>query len=345
MTRMGPGMQRGDDIGFSPWSPWRVAAYLKWEELNEAHERLSRNGTEDELVSKRLGRARGLICERYGRRAPALFFSGARIERAWAALHGAERRLLDLLTGPELKERLPAIRDDVERFFEGDHREDALETLEETRKLEDGPSVGLRRRLHGVAAEVNKQSDLYWREVRALRNHLVVVSALLFAVLIGIAVAQMIDSGLISLCSTPEGADEELCPIGSDSHPMDVFIIETLGVVGGLLAAILPVVRAPRVPGPYGVAVAQTTLKGVAGAGAALVGVLLLQGELLVGLEPQPGARLLGYAVFFGFAQHALTRLVDERVETIAQAGQPSGASAKEPKRPRCQAGEWAALD
>jgi hypothetical protein len=33
---------------------------------------------------------------------------------------------------------------------------------------------------------------------------------------------------------------------------------------------------------------------------------------------------VLAYAVFFGFAQHALTWLVDDRVRTLAARGRPA---------------------
>lgn len=309
-----------------PWSPWRVAAYVRWQELSEALGQADDRASNDYTVaSERLKTAHELITGSYGaRHAFRLYYSGAHIERTWSCLHMAARRMIGLLDAATLRELLPPLRDDVERFVVDEaERQRALEQIDATRKISGKPSDQVRDDVRALAAEVNKKSDLYSREVRAFRNLLVVISTLLLAALAAVAIVQAVDSSLISFCATPDAGGEALCPIGDQPGAMDVAVIELLGVVGGLLAAILPLAKAQRVPGPYGVAVAQTVLKGITGAGAAFVGVLLLQGELLIGFEPQNDSRLLAYAVFFGFAQHVLTRLVDQRVNEIAKKGQP----------------------
>jgi hypothetical protein len=312
-----------------PGSPWRVAAHVKRQQLCDALARVpddGRDSSEYTIALERLDEAGGYIRDGYGMRALTLFYSGDRIERTWACLHEAERALLLLLDGPVLCERLPAIRGDVERFFDDEvERADALKEIDAI--IQSGGRVGGDERsgLSAIAASANERSDIYWRDVRAFRNLLVILCAGLAAVLVVLAASQAIDSSLIPLCAPPEApGEQERCPIGDGPHPVDVAVVLLVGAVGGLLAAILPMRRARRLTGPYGVTVAQTALKGLAGAGSAFIGVLLLQGEVLTGFTPQEGSGVLAYAAFFGFAQHALTRLVDDRVTTLAERGRPA---------------------
>jgi hypothetical protein len=53
-----------------------------------------------------------------------------------------------------------------------------------------------------------------------------------------------------------------------------------------------------------------------------MLGVTVLQAGILDVLKPQPGARVLGYAAIFGFAQQALTRQLDIRANSLLGAAE-----------------------
>ncbi len=97
----------------------------------------------------------------------------------------------------------------------------------------------------------------------------------------------------------------------------DVFKVELIGAMAGLLGGLLALVKMTRLPEPYSLPTAQILLKAPAGATTALVGVLLLQSGALVGFSPQPGSQMLAYSALFGFSQQLLTSLVDRKAASL----------------------------
>lgn len=64
-------------------------------------------------------------------------------------------------------------------------------------------------------------------------------------------------------------------------------------------------------------------LKIPAGALTALVGIVLMQSDILF-LEAQAGTALAAYAIFFGIAQDVVTRLVDQRAREVTDSADPA---------------------
>lgn len=64
-------------------------------------------------------------------------------------------------------------------------------------------------------------------------------------------------------------------------------------------------------------------LKIPAGALTALVGIVLMQSDILF-LEAQEGTALAAYAIFFGIAQDVVTRLVDQKAREVTEAAEGS---------------------
>ncbi len=307
-------------------STWRVAAYTQWEQLSDELVRLDsgKQRTPDyEIATKRLAEAKDAIAAPYSWRWPKLFYSGAQIERTWSCLHEAGRALLLLLEPDALLARIPLIRAPVTLYVDPSdpERAPALRDLNKIEKRRTATAAD-RERLRAIRAYADGQSDLFQRDVRSFPNLLLVFSLLLGLLLCVVAIVHALDSSLISLCAGNDPALKgDLCPNGG-AHPgrFDVAEVELVGALGGLLAAIIRLAKSRRLPGPYGLAVAQSALKIVSGATTAFVGVLLLQGGLLAGLARQPGSSVLAYAAFFGLAQQALTVLVDRRVGDLAGA-------------------------
>lgn len=62
----------------------------------------------------------------------------------------------------------------------------------------------------------------------------------------------------------------------------------------------------------------QALLKPVAGSATALIGVLLIQADILLGpSDSRSEALLLSYAALFGFSQQLLTRFIDKKAEAL----------------------------
>ena len=123
---------------------------------------------------------------------------------------------------------------------------------------------------------------------------------------------------LISICPTnPQTGKAEACLRGMGPARGDLLEVILVGSLAGLLSALLPLSRVQRVPSPYSLPTAQVMLKAPAGGAAALVGILLMQGEVFTGLARQSGSGILAYAALFGFAQQLLSGLVDRRASSL----------------------------
>jgi hypothetical protein len=325
-----------------PPSTWRVAAYTRWEQLDDELSRLpaDKKATADyRIADTRLQEAKQAFEAPYKPNPLKYFYSGARIEQTWSCLHEAERALLMLLDEDALRARIPSIRAALgERDAHDDESRRAQADLTEMEKktTELGPTE--RERLRAIRAYADGRSDLEQRDFRAFRNVVLIFTLLLGVLLVIIAVAHALDRSILSLCTSTDAALKgDLCPNGgAKPGRFDVAEIELVGALGGLLAGIIPLAKARRLPGPYSIAVVLTTLKLFTGAATAFLGVLLLQSsDLLPGLSRQRGSHVLAYAAFFGLAQQVLTGLVDRRVGdlTSSSSSSPATGSAASPRR------------
>jgi hypothetical protein len=138
-----------------------------------------------------------------------------------------------------------------------------------------------------------------------------------------------LDPHFVSVCGVRSGSlDTNLCPDGgAEPERLDLVQVSLVGALGGLLAGNFPVANARSVRSPWGLLSGQLILKVMSGAVTALIGVLLEKG-VLAGMSVQAGSKIVAYAAFFGFAQLALTALVDRRAGQLATATQPKGTAA-----------------
>lgn len=82
---------------------------------------------------------------------------------------------------------------------------------------------------------------------------------------------------------------------------------------------------------PYDVPVALAMLKVPLGAFTAMLAVVAIQGDFVPGLSVLDSQeQILAYALIFGFAQQLLTRLLDQRAQTLLE-GLPGGTAAEPP--------------
>ncbi len=130
----------------------------------------------------------------------------------------------------------------------------------------------------------------------------------------------VVNTEIISLCSKPAGSATSFCPMGPGSERFDVFAVELAGMLGGLLSVVIPIATGEQINTPYRVFIQQLVLKTFAGAATALAGVVLVQSEFISAFKVTSDESILGYAVFFGIAQQAVTGAVDRRANALAKA-------------------------
>ncbi len=181
-----------------------------------------------------------------------------------------------------------------------------------------GPGLSPPQLLAVVAtATYNAQDDAHTR-LRSFRNVLLLWAAILLLLDVCIAVLAAVEPRLVPLC---EPGSESVCPSGGSSPGIvDAMLVMLVAVVGAALsgAQALSSLRSTR--SAYDVPLAQALLKLPAGAATAIVGLLLVAGGLVPGLQrltSQP--TILAYAAVFGAAQQLVTRFVDQRAQKALQ--------------------------
>jgi hypothetical protein len=103
--------------------------------------------------------------------------------------------------------------------------------------------------------------------------------------------------------------------------------VAALGALGGALAATLSIRNLRGTSTPYDVPVALAFLKVPLGALTAILALVAIQGDFVPGLSILDSqGQILAYALVFGFAQQAFSRLLDQRAQDLLE-GLPGGAS------------------
>jgi hypothetical protein len=155
--------------------------------------------------------------------------------------------------------------------------------------------------------------------VRVYRRTVVVTAiVLLIAAVLFAALANLLDPKLVILHGTTAGGT-----VNDGASTRDVATVEAWGVLGSFVAVVVGLRRLSSSRTSVGLQVAQLALKVPAGALTAVFGIVLLQSSIIPGLKAVDETALGAYAVLFGFAQEALTRLVDNKAGELIDHAQP----------------------
>jgi hypothetical protein len=247
-----------------------------------------------------------------------LFYSGARIEQAWTAIHRARAALYLLCPVGELNTQIEGLQELLRELPESSTQRNLLTST--LGQLKDGaslPDPSIRPQLREIYEQAINASDVIQREARILRNTLMTASGAIFAVVLTLGLAHVVDKEIVELCL--KGEKHNLCPLGGSLHPFDVFAVELAGMLGGLLSVVIPLATDERIKTPYRVFNQQLVLKMLAGAATALAGVVLVESELISGFQFTSSSAILGYAIVFGFAQQIVTASIDRRADSLAK--------------------------
>jgi len=112
--------------------------------------------------------------------------------------------------------------------------------------------------------------------------------------------------------STPPGDLDDL--YAAVASRWDYPVVEFVGLVAAAVAAAASLRRIRGTSTPYNVPVALALLKLPTGALTAVLGLLLMRGEFVPGLQAlDSSAQIIAWAVIFGYAQQLFTRMVDDQ--------------------------------
>ena len=248
-----------------------------------------------------------------------LYYSGASIERTWAAIHSASAALYMAYDRAELPAQAKRLRGLIAALPGLDWQLASLtEIINELEDPKNGDELTIRAKLRQIHLDAMDATGSLQTEARTLRNTLLVASGALFLVLTLLGGMHMFNDYVIKVCAE-RSRDQLVCPGGGAPHSFDVFTIELAGMLGGILSAVIPLALGERIKTPYRVFNHQLLLKIFAGAATALAGVLLIESQVASQLEFKSPAMMLGYAVFFGFSQQVLTGLIDRRASDLAK--------------------------
>ena len=249
---------------------------------------------------------------------PKSWWTGSSLTEAWECVHNAELSLLRIESDEWVLAFVPRLRDWLERTMDaGDLRKEHEETLKAVMK---GSSFRVdRTKIGGVMADVIDANNRRYAGVRTFRNNLILITGLLAALLVAIAIWHTFNTGFISLCAKSEGGKLSECLDGGKSgpHGVDIWMVLLLGALGGLLSIAFGFTKGDESATRFDPRTWQAFLKPVTGAATALVAVLLLQSKLLLEPADPSQATFLAYAAIFGFSQQLLTHFVDKRADAL----------------------------
>lgn len=309
------------DPAAGPSSEWRAEIELRARQLEAAlagaearradDERPSRDGFFDtyaNIVRERIDDARAATAQDRGWQRFRQWLSGSSLEIAWRSLHAADAALTMILPARSLEALVPEVQASLTTVLgEKDARTkaylDALATFVQDKSLDEH-----RDDLSEMRESIDASSDVAHANIRSYRNWLFGISTVVIIVLAAVAIAHAFDSSFLGI-GVP------------DSPDADLLQVEMAGAVGGLLMALFALIRLNVYSGPFNLPFWQALVRIPAGAAAALVGVALLQGQVLTVFKPAGDeTTLLAYAVLFGAAPEIVLRFLDKQVNDASNA-------------------------
>jgi hypothetical protein len=282
---------------------------------------------------------------------------GAGHERLLGNLDAVEATLLRIAPDDFVTGELPSLQAHVNRFLEmADPRRMRISDI--ATKAVDRPLTRSERGavvagLH--AANTQRRRDLL--RVRSFRNVMFVAAGMLVPLVVALAVFGFARPTAIPLCFNPVEKNKVVCPtaevpftppeptasssanlrdlddaIKDAANGGDILLIEIIGLIAAIVAGTVGLRNVRGTSTPYSLAVALALVKVPLGALTAVLGLILMSGGFVPGLSAlDTSAQILAWALVFGFSQQLLTRLVDQRANTLLENVGGRGAAGDRP--------------
>lgn len=261
---------------------------------------------------------------------PGLFtnwWRGTLVEAAYQNLHAARAQIVDLYSHDELQAEIPQA---VARAQKTLHRDDLRRTAaDQILQATDQPLKRIRPILSRLIADSYEKSDREHAQLRSFRN-IVLIAAVSMLVLVLSTVAVIARwPEWMPLCF-PGAQNIQVCATSTGTigpRAADIIMVALLGALGGALTASLSIRNLTGTSTPYDVPVALAMLKVPLGAFTAILALVAIRGGFVPGLSNLDSQeQILAYALVFGFAQQALSRLLDQRAQALME-GLPGGTA------------------
>jgi hypothetical protein len=258
------------------------------------------------------------------------WWTGTHVTAGWESVHIAAAELVDLEPDEDVRAGLPRLLTWLGEVMPAGEERTRYER--ELRAFADGTKPLDRTVVRQAQRDTITANNEKHANLRALRNQLALVSAALAALLLTLGVWHAVNPDVVTLCGTTPadaaakaGAAAKRCLDGSASRGFDVLEVELIGAIGGLLSIAFGLGGATTPPSRYNPRPQQALLKPVAGAATGLIGVMLVQSNIVIAPTSEASETLLlAYAAIFGFAQQLLTRFVDKRASTLLGEKEPA---------------------
>jgi hypothetical protein len=267
---------------------------------------------------------------------PFDWLSGQRVEGAWFRVHHVEALLLTVLKPEVAGARIPDIAATTRSYLPSDDPRRVL--LERKYHPDNGRAEKLGPADVLFLADTMRAAYFFnaveYSRVRNFRNVVLVAALIMTTIVSGVLVVGSRRPGALPVCfdrpaaspsATPRGATPVatptpglICPssdeAGRTQQGGDVLLIGLLGLLGAGLAAARALTTADELPTRYSPVVAQSLLKLPVGIATAVFGIVALRAGFVPGVSTfDDQADILVWALVFGFAQQALTGLIDDR--------------------------------
>jgi hypothetical protein len=275
---------------------------------------------------------------------------GSSFERALGNIDAVEVSLLRLAPEHYLRGQLPSLRAHVNRFLpKDDPRRMRVDDLAlEMAQHHEGDRLRSEDRDSLVAAyhAANSQRRRDLIRLRSFRNWVVVATIALFLAAGGLALLGLAHKDWIPVCFFPEEKQTFVCPrteqvgvgdpatvdidqlVAETATRQDLLLVSIVGLFAAVVAAAGGLRNARGTSTPYGLPVALAMLKLPTGALTAVIGLLLMRGGFVPGLSAlDSSAQIIAWAIVFGYAQQAVTGLIDNQAKGILDDVGGRGAS------------------
>lgn len=278
------------------------------------------------LIRECIGRAVWAASWRPRRRRDVIkdWYSGASIETAWSELHSASQQLLLIQPAGRVLARVSDISAALRSNLKPDDpRLPIGTTYLGTLKTPADITPEARDQLVGYQRIADIAGDEAHENVRSFRNLLIAIGASITVALIGLGVLHAVDPHFIDLASTNAGP-----------HPPDaveLWQVEVIGALGGLIAAVFTVAKLGGFGGPYRLPAYQALIRVPAGAAVSIAAVVLIQSGQIKAFDSQSGLGILAVALIFGYSPDVLLRLMDQKATAVLSQAQSKDDPARPP--------------
>lgn len=251
------------------------------------------------------------------------WYSGASIETAWSELHSASEQLLLVQPVGRVLARVSDINAALRSNLKSDDPRLPVATAWlGTLKTTADITAEARDQLVGYQRIADIAGDEAHENVRSFRNLLIAVGGAITVALIALGVLHAVDPHFIDLATTDAGPHADA---------VELWQVEVVGALGGLIAAVFTVAKLGGFGGPYRLPAYQALIRVPAGAAVSIAAVVIVQSGQVKALDSQTGLGILAVALIFGYSPDVLLRLMDQKATAVLGQAQSKDDPARPP--------------